>query len=186
MREPTVARSYAEALFELGLRTGESEAFASAAATVERLLGLDSRVGQFLQSPRIQVADKKNALRHTLGERVPRPFLNYLFVVLDKRRQRLLPAILHEFRDLLDKHLGVLHAQVTVAHAPDPEYERAIAAELSRTLGKRVIPHVRVEPGILGGIIVRYGDRIMDGSLRRRLLGLRRHMLGRGRFAAAR
>jgi F-type H+-transporting ATPase subunit delta len=49
---------------------------------------------------------------------------------------------------------------------------------LSAAIGKEIVPHVRADPRILGGIIVRVGDRVMDGSLRRKLMLLRRHMLG--------
>jgi F-type H+-transporting ATPase subunit delta len=66
---------------------------------------------------------------------------------------------------------------VTVAREPDERTEREIAAELSRALGKTVIPTIQVDPKIIGGIIVRYGDRVMDGSLKRRLVTLRRRLL---------
>jgi F-type H+-transporting ATPase subunit delta len=74
---------------------------------------------------------------------------------------------------------GRVHAQVTLAK-PVNEAERAeIGRHLSKTLGKPVVPQVRVNPNIVGGIIVRIGDRVMDGSIRRRLGVLRSRMLAR-------
>jgi F-type H+-transporting ATPase subunit delta len=64
-----------------------------------------------------------------------------------------------------------------MAREPDERAEEDLRAELSRILGKRVIPHVVVNPKILGGLVVRYGDKVMDGSVRRRLSGLRRRLL---------
>ena len=177
MTEPTVARSYAAALFELGSKTGEHDAYASAFASLAALIESDRRIRDFLSSPKVDLADKKQALVHTLEDRVPRLFLNFVLVVLDKRRHRLLPAIAREHRLLLDEHLGRLHVQVTVAREPDERTEREIAGELSQALGKKVIPHVRVDSAILGGIVVRYGDRVLDGSLRRRLLSMRHRLL---------
>ena len=67
--------------------------------------------------------------------------------------------------------------EVTLAHEPDAAQLRDIAAQLSRVLASEVVPHVRVDEGILGGIVVRYRDRVIDGSLRRRLLALRSRLL---------
>jgi F-type H+-transporting ATPase subunit delta len=74
--------------------------------------------------------------------------------------------------------------QVTLAHEPDDATEKSITAELSRILGRSVIPHITVDPALLGGIVVRYGDRVLDGSLRRRLISLRHRMVERALPAA--
>ena len=177
MRETTVARNYAEALFELGERHGQREAFASAVDELAGLLDQEPRLRAFLESPKVETEDKKGVLRRALEDRVPPLFLNFLMVVLDKRRQRLLREIAREYHALLDERLGRLHAQVTLAREPDERFEQEIAADLSKILGRQVIPHVQVNPQILGGIVVRYGDRVLDGSLRRRLVSLRRRLV---------
>jgi F-type H+-transporting ATPase subunit delta len=66
---------------------------------------------------------------------------------------------------------------VTLAREADERTEEEIGSSLSRILGRTAIPHIRVNPDILGGMIVKYGDRVMDGSLRRQLTALRRQML---------
>ncbi|MGH7504053.1 MAG: ATP synthase F1 subunit delta [Longimicrobiales bacterium] len=177
MRDNTVARSYAEALFELGQRTGKHQDFAVAVDALGALLSSDRRVRDFLNTPRLDADVKKNALRSALGGRVPPLFLNFVLVVFDKRRQRVLPQIAQEYRVLLDEHLGLLNVEVALAHEPDERAEEEITAQLSRILGRKVIPHIHVDSGILGGIVVRYGDRLMDGSLRHRLVRLRERML---------
>ncbi|MBI4410555.1 MAG: ATP synthase F1 subunit delta [Gemmatimonadetes bacterium] len=177
MREPTIARSYAEALFELGERQDQQEAFARASEELATLLEREPRLRAFLETPKVEAAAKKRVLRDALGERVPALFLNFLQVVIDKRRQRLLREIAREYRSLLDERLGRLHVQVLLAREPDERTEREIAEELSQALGRKVIAHLRVEPAILGGIVVRYRDRVLDGSLRRKLLSLRRRMV---------
>jgi F-type H+-transporting ATPase subunit delta len=177
VRATTVARSYAEALFEIGERHDAHEDFARGFNTVTALLDADPRVRAFLESPKIDISHKRHALRGALAEHVAPLFLNFLLMVLQKRRQRLLRPIAEAYRDRLDEKLGRQHVQVTVAHDPDEATEAAISSELSRILGRAVVPHVRVDPAILGGIVVRTGDRMMDGSLRRRLIALRRRML---------
>jgi len=177
VRNPTLARNYAEALFELGERHGAHGEYLGAATLLTEVLEGNPRVRQFLETPKIETRAKQQALRQALTGRVPELFLNFLLVVLAKRRQRLLPEIGREYAALLDEKLGRLHVQVTLAHQPDADATDRIAAELTRILGLAAIPHVRVDPAIIGGIIVRYGDRILDASIRRRLSSLRGRLL---------
>jgi F-type H+-transporting ATPase subunit delta len=177
VRESTVARSYAEALYELASRTGEQTAFAAAFEALDRALAADPRVRNFLATPKIDVAAKKRTLRAALDGKAPVHFVNFVMVVLDKRRQRILREMGIEYRALIDEHLGRLNVRVTLAHEPDERAEEEITAELSRILGRKVIAHMEIDPGILGGIVVRYGDRLLDASLRRRLLNLRERLL---------
>lgn len=177
MRETTIARSYAEALFALGERHGEVEAFGAAVDLLAATLEVAPKLRAFLETPKIDAEAKKKILTEALQGRVPALFLNFLMVVVDKGRQRLLAEMASEYHALLDERLGRIHAEVTLAREADERMEREIASELSRVLGKSVIPHVRVDPSILGGIVVRYGDRVLDGSLRRRLVTLRQRLL---------
>jgi F-type H+-transporting ATPase subunit delta len=177
VRANTVARSYAEALFELGQRTGRHQEFSASIQAFELLVSSDARIRTFLFTPQLDAATKKEAIARALGGRVHQHFLNFLMIVIDKRRQRILPEIGAAYRALVDEHLGLLNVLVTLAHEPDERAEEEITAELSRILDRKVIPHIDVDPAILGGIIVRYGDRLMDGSLRRKLVRLRARML---------
>lgn len=177
MRDTTIAANYAQALFDLARRTGEEDTFAQAFGSLDGLMAADPRVSAFLVTPKIEPAAKKRVLQTTLQDRVPQRFLNFLMVVLDKRRQRILPEMGVQYRALLDAHLGRVNVRVTLAHEPNERMEEDITSELSRILGRRVVPHFEIDPEILGGIIVRYGDRILDASLRRRLLNLRTRLL---------
>lgn len=177
MSASTVARSYADALFELGTRTGQRDRFGEAFGVVEALLESVPRFRAFLDVPTVDRADKKRVLRTAFEGAVPPSFLNFLMVVLDKRRQRLLPDIAREYRARVDEALGRVHAEVTLAREPDERLERLVAEGLSRRIGRTVVPHVRVDPRILGGIVVRFEDRVMDASVRRRLTAMRRQLL---------
>lgn len=177
MRDTTVARSYAETLFELGRRHGRLEEYGSALETVARLLDADPRFRIFLETPRIDDAERKRVVRKVFGGALPKAVVNFVLVAIDKRRQRLLRSIAREYALLLDEHLGREHVEVTLAREPDPATEKLIAERLSTALGRQAIPHVRVRPEIIGGLIVRTRDTIYDGSVRRRLDGLRRRLL---------
>lgn len=177
MRESTIARSYADALFELGKRHDQLDQFGDALDLVAASIATEPRLRLFLDTPKVETAEKKRVLSDVLQGKVPPLVLNFIFVVLDKRRQRVLPEIAVEYRKLQDEHLGRIRAEVTLAREPDEEMELEITRELSEKLGKTVIPSIHIEPKILGWIIVRYGDRVLDGSLRRSLVTLRRRLL---------
>lgn len=177
MRDETVARSYAETLFELAQRHEGIEAYEEGIEAVARLLDEDPRFRLFLETPRIDAPDKKEVLRKAFGDALPRPLLNFLLITIDKRRQRLLRTIAREYHGLVDEHMNRAHVEVTVARPMTRETTDRIAQRLSALLGKTAIPHVRVKPEILGGVVVRAGDTIYDGSLRRRLDRMRRQLL---------
>jgi F-type H+-transporting ATPase subunit delta len=176
VRSVTVAKNYAETLFDLALRHGLQEQFGQALEELSSVLRSDARVRAFVETPKLDVAAKKKVMAAALAGRVPPLFLNFVNVVFDKRRERLFTDISREYMTLLDEHLGRVHANVTLARRPTAESERVIVEQLSRSLGRQVIPSVRVDENILGGIVVRYGDRVLDGSLRRRLLSLRNRL----------
>jgi F-type H+-transporting ATPase subunit delta len=89
----------------------------------------------------------------------------------------LLREISRQYNALVDAHLSREHVEVTLARAADPATEKLIATRLSSVLGKEAIPHFRVKPEIIGGLVVRTSDTIYDGSVRRRLEGMRRQLL---------
>ena len=180
MRDETVARNYAETLFELARRNDSTQEYGDALETVAGLLEDVSRFRTFVETPRIDDEVKKSVIRKVLADRTPRHVVNFVLTTIDKRRQHLLREISQEYLLLLDDHLGREHVDVTVARPLDDTTAQMVSERLSKMLGRQAIPHVRVKPEILGGLVVRTGDTIYDGSVRRRLEGLRRRLLTAG------
>lgn len=177
MRDETVARSYAETLFELADRNDATEEYGGAIEAVARVIEENDDVKLFLETPRIEDEDKKDVVRRVFGDRLPRHVVNFILVTIDKRRQRILREISTQYHALLDERMGREHVQVSVARPADDATREMIADRLSAALGTKAIPHIRVRPEIIGGIVVRTGDTIYDGSVRRRLEGMRRRLL---------
>lgn len=177
MRDETVARNYAQALFDLALRHEGLAAYQSGIETVAALLDENPKFRLFVETPRIDARDKKEVVRKAFADALPKGLLNFLLVVIDKRRQRILRDIARQFHALVDEHENRVHVEVTVAHDLDEATTAAVAERLGALLGKTAVPEVRVKPEIIGGMIVRTGDTVYDGSLRRRLGGLRRRLL---------
>ena len=177
MRDETVSRNYAQTLFELALKHGQVEEYGGALATVADLLDADPRFRAFLETPRIEDDERKAVVRKAFGGALPRNVVNFVLVTIDKRRQRLLRGIAREYSLLVDVHFGREHVEVTLARQADEGTKKLVADRLTGVLGKQAIPHFRVKPEIIGGLIVRTTDTIYDGSVRRRLEGMRRRLL---------
>ena len=177
MRDETVARNYAETLFELASRNESIQEYGDALGMVAGLLEDDSRFRTFVETPRIDDENKKDVIRKVFRDKTPKQVINFVLITIDKRRQTLLREISEEYSLLLDNHLGREHVEVTVARPLDDTTANVVSEQLSKMLGRQAIPHIRVKPEILGGLVVRTGDMIYDGSVRRRLEGLRRRLL---------
>ncbi len=178
MREPTIARNYAQALFEAGERSGDTERFAALLEAVAGAIEADDRIRVALDSPRVPKTLKQQVLHQALSRRAPETFIRFLGAVVKRGRQGIFGAINQEYHGLLDLKLNRVHAGVVLARPPDKRFLDTIQRRLSAAIGKEIIPHVREDPKVLGGIVVRIGDRVMDGSLRRKMAQLRKQMLG--------
>lgn len=176
MESTTVARNYGDVLFELAERNDAHDEYAAALDELVALLEQEPRLRTFLETPRLAPEEKKRVLREVLVDRVPRPVLNFLMIVIDKRRQRLLPIIAEEYRKRVDVKFNRMDVEVVLASEPDERFEEEIRSSLSERLGRTIVPRFRIQPEIIGGAIVKYGDNVIDGSLRRQLLALRRRM----------
>lgn len=176
MRVTTIARNYAEALFELGERSGNTERYAELIDAVAGAVETTPEVQGVLMSPRVPKAEKARLLGAAMKDS-PREFVLFLQALVKRGRQRLLREIATEYLALLDVKHNRVRAGVTLAQPADPALQREIQAALSRQLGKEVLAAFHVDPEILGGTVVRIGERIHDGSVRRRMTKLRRHLL---------
>jgi F-type H+-transporting ATPase subunit delta len=178
MREVTIARNYAETLLELAQRAGDLRGWGELVDNIANAMESDRRLRVFLESPRVSAQKKNEIFQKAYGGALPKLFVRFLQALVSHRRLMLIPAIAHQYHDLVDQVEGRVHASVSVARAVDDGDRQLVTAQLSRALGKEVVPHFHVNPSILGGVIVRVGDTVLDGSVRRRLATLRARMMG--------
>ena len=103
---------------------------------------------------------------------------NLAKLLVQKGRSLDAKAVSAAFGRMADEHEGIAHAQITTAVPLSPDQLNAIAAKLTTSLGKNVQATGVVDPAILGGVIVKVGDRLVDGSIKTRLKRLRRELEG--------
>jgi len=179
VRDTTIARNYAETLLALARKAEDLEGFGQMITEVAEAVERDSRLKRFLEAPQVATDQKSQILAKAFADRLPRVLVRFLQALVHNRRQMLIPEIALEYRNLVDEASGRVHAQVTVARAPSDADHAQLAEQLSTAMGRRVVPHIVVNPEIIGGVVVRVGDRVMDGSVRRRLATLRGRLVGR-------
>lgn len=180
MAGSTVAENYAEALFELGAKSGRLEEYGRLMTATASALASSPEAQAVLVSPKVTKALKSELVgRAITAIGAPREFVLYLMAVVKRGRQTRFTEIAAVYGDLVDQKLGRVRATVTLARQPDPALEQAVVASLARTVGKEVLATFSVDPEILGGAVVRVGDKIYDGSVRRKLVRLKRQLLAK-------
>lgn len=168
MNKEVIARPYAQALFQI--TQGHSNE-AEIAEDLGRVLGIwegDKEFSEFIRRPEISRQVKHDAVNRIFQDchAVTRHLLG---VVIDKQREDVLATIYEEYRNLWDSYRGIMHAEVTTKDELSEEQQKSLADALSRATGQVVQLTLKEDPGILAGVVVRIGDRVLDGSLARRL-----------------
>jgi F-type H+-transporting ATPase subunit delta len=178
LRAASIALNYAEALFALGEKSGRAEEYHALLEALAAAVDASSRAQAVLMSPKITKARKAELLAAAVPG-AGREFELFLAAVVKRGRQLLLGEMATQMAGLLDVKFNRVRAGITLAREPDEALRASITQALSKALGKEVVAGFAVEPEILGGAIIRVGDRLLDGSVRRRLLQLRRVLLSK-------
>jgi len=177
VKHATIARNYAQALFAAGEAKDEVERFGDLMDAVAGAVQADPRIAIVLDSPRVAKTVKGELLERALGGTAPAEFVRFLQAVVRRGRQGLLGEISQAYQELVDRRLNRVHAGVVLARETNHGLQQQVTERLTKALRKEVRAHFRTDPGILGGVVVRVGDRVYDGSVRRRLAVLKRRML---------
>ncbi|AUW94746.1 ATP synthase F1 subunit delta [Sulfobacillus sp. hq2] len=180
MIDARAARPYARALFGLADDTKSVERVHTEFREVVDTLNDHPDLQGFLHHPQVSHHAKKETLHRVFGSRVSPVILHFLNVVVDKDRQELLPAIYDEFTALVEDSRGILEAHVETASALSAEQKQMFAEKLGRATGRNVVIVAHENPALMAGAIIRIGDRVLDGSLRRRMELLGARLRGNG------
>ncbi|MGB9887322.1 MAG: ATP synthase F1 subunit delta [Moorellales bacterium] len=178
MSETIVAKRYARALFELAQEKDQVEKLAQELEGVASLIQQVPELNSWLRHRGIPPDEKKAVLRRLLADRVGQLTLNFLLLLCDRKREAYLGAICQQFRILAQEAAGLVEGEVRSAFSLEPEQVRALEERFSQITGRKVRLEARVDPELIGGLVVRIGDRVWDGSLAQRLRSLKAHLTG--------
>lgn len=163
----TVARRYAQAAFELARETDSFDAWEQDLSILNAVLS-DPVTRGFLESPKNSEADKAALLDRALESAQPAA-KRLTSLLLERRRLGAVPDIYEHFLALLLAERGIVMAEVTTAVPLDTDGEAMIQKQLSDLVGKKVQVHAQVDPAIIGGMVARIGDTLIDGSVSNQL-----------------
>ena len=174
MAKAPIAKRYAQALFSLAEGEGMQEAWLDSLSGLARDLAGPSTV-VFFTEPRVPAAHKAEMAAQASSEADPL-VRNFLGLLVERRAVVLLPAIVQEYGALLNESLGRVQATVTSAAPVSDEQQSRLIQSLGAMLDKQVVLDFRENPDIIGGIVVRVGDQVIDGSVRARLDSLQQSL----------
>lgn len=175
-RRDSGARRYAEAAFQVAMRDGTVEQWRSELAAAAAVIGDERAIGT-LSNPAIPIDQRSTAVGGLLKGIASDPVRNLIQLLLRRGRIEELARVDAEFRRLDDRRQGIIHATATSAAALSPDEVRALTQRLEESTGGRIALDVQVDPSLLGGLVVRVGDRLIDGSVRGRLERLRNQLI---------
>jgi len=183
MRIDIAAKRYAQAAFAVALEQGNPDHWLGDLDALSELVA-QSEAAAVLQSDRVPEAEKDILLKAALPDVAPAA-LNLARLLVAKRRIRLAGQVREEFGSLLDAHEGRARATVTTAVPLSGEQKAGIADRLGAITGKTVSVEEVVDPNIVGGLVARVGDTLIDGSTRSRLIALKKSLQGSGGWLPA-
>ena len=165
-----VARRYAKALFALGVKEKAAETFGKDLEGLASTMEASPSLFKLFKSPSFSAQEKKAVLKDVVAKLHMAPqSANFLSMLADKGRLDNLPDIQKTYAELLDETSGVVRGKLTTAMRLDPGRQGDIKAKLEQKSGKTLMLDFGVNPDILGGVVLRVGDKVLDASLRAQL-----------------
>jgi F-type H+-transporting ATPase subunit delta len=167
-----VAKRYAQAVFDLATETGRQQQWL-ADLTVLANAATDRVVGEFFSGPTVSEPAKREAIDKLLPDATQQQARNLAYMLIERERFEALPEMLEVYRDLLLAAQGIAIADVTTAVELTPAERQEVQQQLSAIIGKQIELRAQVDPSIIGGLVARVGDRLIDGSVETQLRSMR-------------
>ncbi len=174
----SIARRYAKALFGLAVDQGAFERFGQELDDLARAYDSSADLRLALENPVIKPSEKQAILRGVLPRVAPSvPVQRFAQLLLTRGRITLLRSIARAYRELSDARAGQVRATITSPSPLGPEDLDRVRRALEKRTGRKVLIETAVDPNLIGGIVARVGDLVLDGSVRTQLDELRRRLL---------
>jgi len=169
MMQYEVAKKYSQALFELAVEEGKVVYFNKKLAEFWNIIDKNEELKDILYHPRVKPKDKKKILKKVFGEELPQTLYNFLFLLIDKRREHFFASILKKYKEMVNEDENIIEIEVISAIPLQEEYREKLKNKLNDLLDYEIILRTKEDPEIIGGLILRVGDYIIDGSIENEL-----------------
>jgi F-type H+-transporting ATPase subunit delta len=172
-----LAQTYAQAIYEIAADKGMLDEVQAQLEAVEATVGGHAELNALLYHPLVPPQAKKETVIKIFTGELADFVSNFLLLLIDKRRETLLAAIIGEYIKIANQTRNIAVAEVTTAKPLTDSQRDALAAKLSKVTGSKIILKLHVDEQILGGVVVKIGERLIDGSIVRQLKSLKTALL---------
>lgn len=167
--EKLVAKTYATALFDVAVESNMLDSFGEEIQFINETFQQYPELYELYKTPQISSDEKKQIIAQVFQGKINAEVMNFLKILLDKRRTNAFADIAKEYKRLANAHNNIVEA-VAITAVPMPDVDKiALENKLSSTTGKVVRLKNEIDDSILGGILVRIGDKVIDGTIQSRL-----------------
>lgn len=156
-------------MFDIACEQQKLEEIENELKTIRDTLNMNPELRQFIAHPLVPAQSKKDTLQQIFSDSVSKIVLQFLYVMIDRRREAVIGAAVEGFIDLARTAQNVEVAKIRIVEPLSAVEQERLLAGLEKLTGKKIAPVYYVDPSIIGGIVIRIGDRLIDGSLLRQL-----------------
>ncbi|NLV75460.1 MAG: F0F1 ATP synthase subunit delta [Tissierellia bacterium] len=169
-----ISNRYAYALFEAGLELNKLDEFKKDLEAIVHTLDMEPQIQDILSHPKISKDEKKDFVSNVFGKMVCQEMINFLYVIIDKRRESYLMSIANEFKKLFNEHENILEVTAITAVPMDKKVQDRLEIVLGNKMDKRINLRNIVDKDIIGGVLLRIENKIIDGTVKGQLESMRK------------
>lgn len=173
-----VSQTYAQALFELAVEENKTSLFLEEASGLLEVIRTNTEFSRFMNHPKIPREEKIEVVKNVFDDRISKEMEGFLITVIEKDRYTEIEAILEVFIAKVKEYSSIGTAYVTTAIALDEKEKRDIETRLLATTGYKTVECIYdVDSSLIGGMVIKMGDKVVDSSIRTKLEKLQRELL---------
>ncbi|MDD4775050.1 MAG: F0F1 ATP synthase subunit delta [Syntrophomonas sp.] len=176
MLNKSVARRYAEAFFSIAREAGKIDEYQNELGKIVQTIEEIPDLKEYFAHPLLPAKDKKEIAKQVFSSAVSPLTLNFLLLVLDKKRQNYLELINNQYVEMADESRNIKKAELISAMPISDQDVKTLADNLTRSTGKTIQLDVSIDPSIIGGVKIRMGDKIIDASIAKKLEMLKKNL----------
>jgi F-type H+-transporting ATPase subunit delta len=174
LKRSEISKRYAKAIFDIAREEGKSEEYFDELKGFNDILGQNASLKGFMVNPVFAKADKMNVLDQVADKAALSPIMrNFLRILIEKGRIGSLAEIQDWYQESLDRISGRVRVQVATAYKLSGDLEEKLRLKMEEVTGKKVEMNVESDQSLIGGIVVKVGDTLYDGSIRAQLNSIR-------------
>lgn len=164
-----VSNRYALALFEAGLDIGKTSEFNKELDFLKLVFEKEAKLFQILNHPRISKSEKKDLIDNIFKGKLSEEMINFLYILVDKRREGFILDIVEKYKEIFNDHENILNVVAITAIPMDQSSKDKLQTILSNNLNKKVTLSNKVDKTIIGGVLLRVENKIIDGTVKGQL-----------------